>query len=97
MQVTLDWCSTRGLSKEICNKNLMPDQASASHNEFVNFMEGSVKAVLNIENTRRHDRSSSLQVLCCVDVGVLQGKGGEFHYYINELERSLTVGLYRRP
>ena len=80
----------------MCNENLAPDRATASQAQFVNFVEGTVKAVLDIENTRRRDRSSSLQVFCRVDVGVLQARsGGKFHYYVNELERSLTVGLYR--
>jgi hypothetical protein len=84
-----------GYSTELCNENLTLDQATRSKDEFVKFVEDTVKAVMDIENTRRCDHSSSLQVFCRVDIGVLQTRsGGDFLYYISELERSLTVGLY---
>lgn len=52
--------------------------------------------MINIENSIRGDETSSLGVFCRVDVGVLQTEDKQFHYYVNELERSLTVGLFRR-
>jgi hypothetical protein len=58
-------------------------------------VESTVKGLIHLENARRGDESSSLQVFCRVDVGVLKGPDNQFHYYVNEVERSLTVGLYR--
>lgn len=57
-------------------------------------MEYTVKGMMDLENSRRRNQSSSLQVFCRVDVGVLF-QGGAAHYYVNELERSLTVGLFQ--
>ena len=96
-QFTLDQCFTRGgTSTELCNENLTLDQATRSKEEFVNFVEGTVNAVVDTENTRC-GCSSSLQAFCRVDVGVFQTiNGGDFHYYVSELERSLTVCLYRQ-
>ena len=54
-------------------------------------MEDTVKAMTDLEN-KRCNRSSSLEVFCRVDVGVLF-KGGRPYYYVSELERSLTTGL----
>lgn len=52
--------------------------------------------MINIEKSMRGDETSSLEVFCRVDVGVVQTEDKVFHYYVNELERSLTVGLFRR-
>ena len=85
-----------GTSTELCNENLTLHQATRNKEEFVNFVEGTVNAVVDTENTRC-GCSSSLQVFCRVDVGVFQTiSGGDFHYYVSELERSLTVCLYRQ-
>jgi uncharacterized protein YcnI len=86
-----------GKTTEICNEHLSSHQAIRSREEFTRFVEGTVKAVMDLENGRRGDASSSLQVFCRVDVGVVQPKpGAGFTYYVNELERSLTVGLFRQ-
>ena len=84
-----------GTTPEICNENLTDEEDKKSREMFTKFVERTVKGVMDLENKRRGDLSSSLQVFCRVDVGVLKTPNGCFHYYVNELERSLTVGLYR--
>lgn len=71
------------------------EQARIGKAEFVDFVENTVAGIIKLENMKRQDESSSLQVFCRVDVGVMKGPNGRFCYYVNELERSLTVGLYR--
>jgi hypothetical protein len=51
-----------------------------------------VNTMIGLENGRRGNQSSSLQVFCRVDVGVLF-RGGRGYYYVSELERSLTTAL----
>ena len=77
----------------MCNENLT-EEATNGHGVFKKFVEDTVQAVANTENSRRGDSSSSLQVFCRVDVGVLDHQG-PYHYFVSELERSLTVGLFR--
>lgn len=84
-----------GKTEELCNELLTIEDHHLGWDEFKNFVERTVKGVMDLENARRKDYSSSLQVFCRVDVGVLKGPDNCFHYYVNELERSLTVGLYR--
>jgi hypothetical protein len=79
----------------MCNENLHTEERKEAWDNFNDFVERTVEGVMKLENARRNDESSSLQVFCRVDVGVLKGPDGLFHYYVNELERSLTVGLYR--
>lgn len=86
-----------GTTTELCNENMTPSQRTRGKEEFRKFVEDTVRGVMALENSRRCDNSSSLQVFCRIDVGVLQPKtGGPFYYYVNELERSLTVGLFRQ-
>lgn len=85
------------LTTELCNENLHHDQQVRSSQVFKEFVESTVRGVMNLENNRRCDLSSSLAVFCRVDVAICQPTpGGPFHYYVNELERSLSVGLFRR-
>lgn len=82
---------------EICNENLRHEERERSERAFRNFVEDTVQGMINLENKRRKDLSSSLAVFCRLDVAVCQPqKNGPFWYYVNELERSLTVGLFRR-
>lgn len=87
--------SRGGKSPEICNENLTEEQSRLGKEEFTKFVEETVQGMIRLENNVRGDESSSLQVFCRVDVGVLKDPDGCYHYYVNELERSLTVGLYR--
>lgn len=81
---------------ELCNENLTQEQTKASTQTFKTFVESTVQGLIETENDRRRDSSSSLAVFCRVDVAVCQPKrGGPFFYYVNEVERSLTVGLFR--
>lgn len=85
------------LTTEICNENLQHHQRVRSEQTFKTFVESTVQGVMNMENNRRCDLSSSLMVFCRVDVAICQPvQDGPFYYYVNELERSLTVGLFRR-
>src|ERR1700678_2529168 len=82
---------------EICNESLRRADRDRGHQRFKEFVEDTVRGMINLENERRGDLSSSLPVFCRIDVAVCQpSPGGPFHYYVNELERSLTVGLFRR-
>jgi hypothetical protein len=82
---------------EICNENMPYPEKSRSEEVFRRFVEDTVQGMINLENNRRGDLSSSLSVFCRVDVAVCQPGGlGPFSYYVNEVERSLTVGLFRR-
>lgn len=58
-------------------------------------MESTVRGLLDRENKRSGDLSSSLQVFCRLDISVIQLPDGSLQYFVSELERSLTVGLYR--
>jgi hypothetical protein len=80
---------------EICNENLDPEEQKQSKRAFRKFVEDTVAALIDIENESRRDRTSSLSVFCRVDVAVYNDNTGKFHYYVNEIERSLTVGLFR--
>jgi len=89
--------SGRGSTTEICNENLLENERIRGEQAFKQFVEGTVRGLQDVENDRRQDHSSSLGVFCRVDVGVFQPKkDGRMFYYVNEVERSLTVGLFRR-
>ena len=63
---------------------------------FKEFVESTVQGLIGLENSRRRDSSSSLAVFCRVDVAIGRpNPQGPFVYYVNEVERSLTVGLFR--
>jgi hypothetical protein len=81
-----------GRTTSICNERLSQKQMVIGEQVFRNFVEDTVKALIDLENDRRGDQSSSLQVFCRVDVGVLF-RWGTPSYYVSELERSLTTGL----
>jgi hypothetical protein len=84
-------------TREVCNENLFRQDVIRGREEFKKFVEDTVRGMIDLENKRNRDRSSSLEVFCRLDVAVSQPEaGGSFHYYVNELERSLTVGLFRR-
>jgi hypothetical protein len=84
-----------GRTTSICNERLTLEQKKRGILVFKDFVERTVSALVELENGRRGDLSSSLQVFCRVDVGVLF-KGGSCYYYVNEVERSLTTGLYQQ-
>jgi hypothetical protein len=86
--------SIGGRTTSICNERLSQEQKERGTKVFKDFVERTVSALIKRENGRRGDLSSSLQIFCRVDVGVLF-KGGSCHYYVNEVERSLTTGLYQ--
>jgi hypothetical protein len=82
---------------ESCNENLRHEEKKLSERAFRTFVEDTVRGMIDLENKRRKDLSSSLAVFCRLDVALCQPqKHGPFWYYVNELERSLTVGLFRR-
>lgn len=80
----------------MCNESLLLEEADAARTELYDFAVSTVRAVMDIENKRRKTNSSSLQVFCRLDVSVIKKGDGSYCYFVNELERSLTVGLYRR-
>lgn len=89
--------SALGFTTEICNENLLDDERARGEQAFTEFVESTVRGLADLENRRRQDRSSSLLVFCRVDVGVCQPRrDGQLSYYVNEVERSLTVGLFRK-
>jgi len=82
---------------EVCNENLRPEEMNRSEQVFKRFVEDTIQGMIKLENERRGDCSSSLAVFCRLDVAVCKpNPDGPFYYYVNELERSLTVGLFRR-
>jgi hypothetical protein len=86
--------TTGGRTTSICNEKLTQEEMDAGYKVFKNFVEDTVKAMTVLENSRRGNQSSSLQVFCRVDVGVLF-QGDVSHYYVSELERSLSTGLFQ--
>lgn len=78
----------------ICNERLTEEQNSRGKAVFEGFVEDTVKAMIDLENSRRGDLTSSLQIFCRIDAGVLF-RGGTCYYYISELERSLTTRLFQ--
>jgi hypothetical protein len=80
---------------QLCNENLSLDERARGWAELQTFVESTIAGLLERENKRSGDFSSSLQVFCRLDISVVELPDQTLQYFVSELERSLTVGLYR--
>ena len=85
------------LTTHLCNENLTLDQVNYGQRQFKKFVEDTIQGLIEVENNWRGNFSSSLGVFCRADVAVNRVRPNEpFFYYVNKVESSLTVGLFRR-
>lgn len=86
--------SMRG-TPNLANDALGEDDRILGNQVFTTFVEETVKALIDKEESTQ-STMSSLRVFCRVDVGVWKADGNIYHYFVNEVERTVTVGLYRK-
>ncbi|KAK7434310.1 hypothetical protein VKT23_020260 [Stygiomarasmius scandens] len=81
--------------RRIFNEDLDKADLDRGEAEFRRFVEETVAGLIEEEEKIKGQKKSSLRVFCRVDVGLILDGNGEYHYYASEVERSLTVGLFR--
>ena len=65
------------------------NEIRAANDHFRKFVENAVRALVEVEEQRVSDGTKSeLRFFCRVDVGILRDPQGEYHYFINEVQRS---------
>ena len=80
---------------QLCNENLSQHDRERGWAELRQFVESTVAGWVDREDKRLGDSSSSLQVFCQLDISMVELPDQSLQYFVSELERSLTVGLYR--
>jgi hypothetical protein len=66
------------------------DQLAFAEAEFNNFILHTHRELLRLEG--RQD--SSLSLICRIDVSLIRDADGSLHYFVNEVERGLTICLF---
>ena len=63
--------------------------------EFEGFVRDTHRHLVDCER-KRMGGSSTLEVFCRLDVGLFSREDGSLGYFVNEVERTLTTGLWTR-
>jgi hypothetical protein len=63
--------------------------------EFETFVMNTYRHLVDCER-KKMGGSSTLEVFCRMDLGLFLGEDGNLGYFVNEVERTLTTGLWTR-
>lgn len=63
-----------------------------ANEEFRSFVHGTYIQLLDYEK-RRQAGIPSIAIFCRLDVGIME-QGGKAHYFVNEVERSITTSMW---
>jgi hypothetical protein len=66
------------------------DQLDFADAEFENFILQTHKELVKLEGRR----DSSLNLICRIDVSIMPDPAGNMHYFVNEVERGLTISFF---
>jgi hypothetical protein len=72
------------------------DELQAGRQQLHDFVLDTLNALVKIEKSRTQATVSSLEHLARVDVSVMHNDSGELAYFVNEVERGVSVCLYSR-
>ena len=82
------------MTSELCNVLIGGMAQDDAKDVFVKYASHTLQGLIEVEE-QRTKRPSSLRVWCRMDISVMKGPDGKYQYFVSEVERSQTVGLYR--
>jgi hypothetical protein len=77
------------------NADVSVTERAVGTQEFETFVMDTFKLLTNFER-KKMGGWSTLEVFCRLDVGLFLKGDGNLGYFVNEVERSLTTGLWTR-
>ena len=77
------------------NREVPITEREIGKQEFEAFVKDTYSHLVNCER-KRMGGSSTLEVFCRLDIGLFSRDDGSLGYFVNEVERTLTTGLWIR-
>lgn len=77
------------------NIEVSNEEGAVSNEEFNTFVKNTYHHLVNCER-KKMGGPSTLEVFCRMDIGLFLKDDGNLGYFVNEVERSLTCGLWTR-
>jgi hypothetical protein len=77
------------------NREVPITEREIGKQEFEAFVKDTYRHLINCER-KRMGGSSTLEVFCRLDIGLFSRDDGSLGYFVNEVERTLTTGLWIR-